>query len=140
MKMANGVAGYLTSNEYEPKSAAFKQAHKLLPHQVWRSKPSASHKRGLLISKRTRDHWSVSQPALEYIQKQEADGHIDKGYLVMEDNFGNVVCFHTISQVLEAIKGCKPNMSSNPDWGDYFFLDQELNVIGAGQFDVGANL
>jgi hypothetical protein len=137
MKKANlnSIASYRTNGEFVAKSTSYREANGLKPHNVWRSKKEGvDHNRGLLIAvkKNNKDHWAVNKSAIEFILKAETEKHIDKGYLLMEDEEGNVVRYHTINQVYEAIKGQEPNQGV--EWGPYYYFDEELKIYAPGKF------
>jgi hypothetical protein len=115
-------------------TSGFRALHGILPHQLWRSKFDQPHKRGLLVSRRSRtgSDWSLAQKACQFVYDAENVRHtIEQGYVILEDE-NNVVAAFTIGEVMRALRGAQVNPGSM--WGDYFYVDQDLQVKAPGDF------
>lgn len=128
MKKANGIDNYRTCGEYEKAKSIYRE--QVLPHELWRSKETVNHIRGLLISKRKKPNgqWSLSQAAAQFLfDSEHVRKAIEKGYVVFEDTDGTVIAYHTITEVMKALSGIEPNPGT--DFGPYYWLDAEQDTL-----------
>lgn len=131
MKVANsnGIANFRNSGEYVHTSNAFREENKLIPHHYWTSRDDAEHKRGLLVSIRMHEDWSLNVNALSAVEEAENSGAIDKGYVVLEDENG-YVAHYPVKKVREAVSSHRANPGT--EWGPFYYIDAKLNVVKPG--------
>lgn len=134
-KKASNIKEYRTCGEYHPIGRAQRQAWGLFPHHLWKSNEGEEHSRAILVTRRTKGklHWSVSEAAIFFVHGAQYDrGTIKRGYLAFEEQNGTVVEIVTIAEVLAKIKPHPPNLGTQ--YGNYYYLDTDLNVYPAGAF------